>query len=284
MARSVTMEQVNPYIRVAMQSVLAAGVEIKRRIIYDYELIYVERGEFLFDYGEVEYFCREGQFILIRPGIPHRFHGIWRDVSQPHIHFDVVYEANSPKVSVSFKDFREFSEEEKQMIRADIFEGYPVVPFVTFSDKEKVLELFYEVVTEPQDLSGFPAKARVLEILDGMIRDNFPDCFTKRQERDFGISRQIKEYIDAGQGMADKLSDLEKQFSYSKYYLDRQFKKEYGVSLMAYRNEKRMQRAKELLPERRVSDVAEELGFSSIYAFSRAYKNYFGHAPSETKN
>ena len=36
----------------------------------------------------------------------------------------------------------------------------------------------------------------------------------------------------------------------------------------------------ELPQSKSVSDVAQELGFSSIYVFSRAYKNYFGYAPT----
>ena len=88
---SIHAEQVNPYIRVARESVLAPGTEIKRRIIFDYELIYVERGEFWLDYGEGKYLCREGQYIFIRPGISHSFRGIFEEVSQPHIHFDLVY-------------------------------------------------------------------------------------------------------------------------------------------------------------------------------------------------
>ncbi len=91
---------------------------------------------------------------------------------------------------------------------------------------------------------------------------------------------QLKDYIDAGQGMTHTLDDLAKQFSYSKYYLERQFKKEYGVSLMAYRNQKRMELAQQLLKSRSVSAVADTLGFTSIYVFSRAFKQFFGVSPS----
>jgi len=281
MAQLQTLDQINPYIRIAMPSILPAGIEIKRRIIFDYELIYIEKGNFLFDYNEREYPCCEGQFVLIRPGIPHRFHGILEDVSQPHIHFDMVYEANSRQVPVSFKDIVDFSPEEKQMIRQDIFDGYPQTPFVTFSEKQAVLKLFYELVTNPRNLSGLLAKAKLLELLQEMINDNFPECFALKTNDTWNIHRQLKEYLDAGQGVNARLSDLEKQFSYSKFYLDREFKKKYGISLMAYRNKTRMQRARELLKDMPVSDVAEYLGFSSIYVFSRAYKNHFGHAPSQ---
>jgi AraC-like DNA-binding protein len=49
---------------------------------------------------------------------------------------------------------------------------------------------------------------------------------------------------------------------------------------MAYKNEIRLQRAKTMLKFNTVSFVSEKLGFSSIYVFSRAFKNRFGIAPS----
>jgi AraC-like DNA-binding protein len=39
--------------------------------------------------------------------------------------------------------------------------------------------------------------------------------------------------------------------------------------------------AKELLRDVSVTEISEKLGFSSIYAFSRAFSNFFGQSPSE---
>ena len=39
------ISSINPYIRVAMQSVLSKGKIIASRIIFDYELIYIEDGD-----------------------------------------------------------------------------------------------------------------------------------------------------------------------------------------------------------------------------------------------
>ena len=41
-----TSHEINPYIRVAMPSRLPPFSRIKERVIYDYELIYVEQGRF----------------------------------------------------------------------------------------------------------------------------------------------------------------------------------------------------------------------------------------------
>lgn len=276
------INEINPYIRVAMRSVLSSATEIKKRTIFDYELIYIERGTFTFIYDECGYQCMAGQFILIRPGISHRFTNIICDLSQPHIHFDMIYSLKSSITPISFKDATEFTPKEHSLLQEDIFKSYPSVPFITFSDKQKALKLFYSVVDNSSG-SKLKQKAELIQIIDMMISDNFANCFTEEKNQN-NIACQLKEYIDAGQGLSAQLCELEKQFSYSKYYLERQFKKQWGISLIAYRNSKRMELAKKLLYTEKVSDVSEELGFSSVYVFSRAFKQYFGICPSEFIN
>lgn len=276
---SFDIQSVNPYIRVAMRSVITSEKSIKRRVIFDYELIYIESGEFTLNYNEMDYKCREGQFILLRPGVPHSFSEIKDQLSQPHIHFDMMYSVNSRKTPVSFKDINEFTPWEHVLMQKDIFEDYPQLPFVTFSQKEKVLELFYGIMDEKQE-SGLVQKARLIQILDMLIAENFPNSFLKA-ENSYSIAHQLKDYMDSEQGMSARLSDFEKQFSYSKYYLERQFKKSYGESIISYRNKKRMETAAKLLRTDPVTGVSEKLGFNSIYAFSRAFKQHFGVAPSK---
>ena len=77
------------------------------------------------------------------------------------------------------------------------------------------------------------------------------------------------------------LEDFEKRFSYSRFYLEREFKAEYGISIIAYRNERALNSAAELLRDHSISGIAEALGFSSIYAFSRAFRTRFGLSPTE---
>lgn len=273
------VSKVNPYIRVAMQGVLPEGCVINRRIIFDYELIYIEDGEFTFTYNDIAYPCKTGDFILIRPRVPHSFSDINRDLLQPHIHFDMRYAQDSTIVPVSYKDLESMTDTEKSFIRKDLFEEFPKTPFVFFKDKKRSLELFYAIINDTA-LTPLVRKAKFLELIDMLIADNFSGTFEKN-DATYPIESAVKDYIDAGQGMSLSLEGIAMQFDYSKYYLDRCFKDAYGISLIAYRNEKRMQLAKELLTKKSVSDVSETLGFSSIYVFSRAFKNHYGVAPTK---
>ncbi len=269
---------INPYIRVAMHSILPANHEIKRRIIFDYELIYIADGEFTLTYNEKAYYCKKGQFILIRPSVPHSFSGIKNDLSQPHIHFDITHISDSAQVPVSFKDMDALTDKEKHWIRDDIFSDYSKVPTISFFDGEKALKLFYKTIDS--STSTLTRKAKLIQLIELLINDNFP-AVLKQEYNTHRIEKHIKDYIDAGQCLTAKLDDVAKQFNYSKYYLDRCFKESYGVGIMAYRNEKRMQTAKEMLKQNTISVVSEKLGFSSIYVFSRAFKNHFGVSPTQ---
>ncbi len=276
------ISSINPYIRVAMQSVLNRGKIIASRIIFDYELIYVEDGEFILNYNGCDHNCTKGQFVLIRPGVSHSFSVTKTNLSQPHIHFDITHMPDSTQVPICFKDITDLTAEEQKKIRKDVFKNYPLTPFVTFSNTEKALELFNKIVNQPQP-SPLTQKGMLIELIDMLIADNFPEALKKISDSYYSVESQIKDYLDAGQGIASNLQDIANQFNYSKYHLERRFKERYGISLISYRNNKRMQLAKTMLHTETVSNVVEKLGFSSIYVFSRAFKNHFGVSPRNFK-
>ncbi|MBR3895371.1 MAG: helix-turn-helix domain-containing protein [Clostridia bacterium] len=276
------IREMNPYIRVATQSVLRAGHEIGRRVLFDYEMIYVESGCFTLMYDGRDYFCCEGQFLLLRPGIPHAFFGLTGEVSQPHIHFDFTATAESPRIPISFRDVDCFSEAERRMIARDVFEECPQQPVVDFAEREDALRLFYGVI-QAQKNAPLLAKATLSMLLTHMIEKGFSQCLCA-EEGKLDLARQVKDYLDAGHGFEARLEDFEKMFSYSRYHLERLFRQRYGIGVIAYRNQKRMERARELLWSASVTEVAERLGFSSIYVFSRAYRRHFGESPREARN
>ncbi len=275
--------EINPYIRLATNSVLLPYTHIKRRIIFDYELLCVEKGEFTLKYNDIAYHPKRGDIILLCPDVSHSFRLGKEEVSQPHIHFDMVYDSLSESIPISFKDKKDMSEEEKKQIRKNIFIQSPEHPFVKFRDTERFFTLWRKIIGN-NTTDYLTKKAALTEIISMLISDNYPEAFSENKGTDYNVAVQIKDYIDAGQGINSNLDDFEKQFSYSKYYLERQFKKTYNVSLIAYRNNKKMELAAELLKRESVTSVVNRLHFTSIYSFSRSFKKHFGVSPTEHKN
>ena len=59
------------------------------------------------------------------------------------------------------------------------------------------------------------------------------------------------------------------------------FQEKYGVSPARYLKTIRMEHARRLIQEHMpIQHVAREAGYCDIYQFSRAYKQYYGHAPT----
>ncbi len=81
------------------------------------------------------------------------------------------------------------------------------------------------------------------------------------------------------------ISEVAKQSNISEVYFRRLFKEKYGLSPYEYATGKRIEKAKEMLlyDSYSIGEIAENCGFASIYAFSRAFKNIIGIAPSDFK-
>lgn len=90
----------------------------------------------------------------------------------------------------------------------------------------------------------------------------------------------------------DNLYTLAKYFGYSYGYLSELFSKTTGEKLIDYYTARRLETATLLLKEDELNimQIAELLKYSSIYSFSRSFKNRFGISPklyklqSKTKN
>lgn len=81
----------------------------------------------------------------------------------------------------------------------------------------------------------------------------------------------------------DALKQLSGDTGYSYSYLTHLFSDKMGGSLKAFFAALRMNAATELLRKKSVTEVSEILGYSSIHAFTRAYKNLCGETPNMAK-
>jgi hypothetical protein len=157
------ISDINPHIRVAIPSVITA--DIKKRVIFDYELIYVEEGEFVFEYDSVSYNCKGGDIIFICPGIPHSFTLNGKEVSQPHIHFDISYRPESDIIPISFKDVGDMSEKEKNFIHKNYFKKHQKTPFLYIKETDRFLEMFYAAIQARSSKDNLSAKGILITLV-----------------------------------------------------------------------------------------------------------------------
>jgi len=100
------------------------------------------------------------------------------------------------------------------------------------------------------------------------------------KDKDLLFSNIIS-YIDANILNITSVQDICSHFSFSDSYLSHLFTSQLGVSLFHYYNNIRFDKALKMLNEgSSVTEVADKLNYTSIYTFSRAFRNKFGVSPT----
>ena len=95
----------------------------------------------------------------------------------------------------------------------------------------------------------------------------------------------VMNYIDTHIYTIKSLSEIGEALNYNYNYLSNLYKRTTGDTVMAYYRDRRLEAARLLLLEGRasVTGVASALGYSSLYTFSRAFKERFGVPPTKVE-
>ena len=130
-------------------------------------------------------------------------------------------------------------------------------------------------------------RIRLEELLIHILREagtqGEPRIFTSKAKFDDCIAGRILTILERERFGALKLETLTKELGYGKTYLSNVFKRVYGVSIMEKHAQLRLQEAKYLLREGKlsVSEIAYRLGFGTPQYFSRFFSQREGMAPAK---
>ena len=97
---------------------------------------------------------------------------------------------------------------------------------------------------------------------------------------------KIMNYIDTHVSSIKSLTELTSLTNYNYSYISSLFKQKTGITLNRYLQNKKLESAKFLLRNQnlKIIDIAEILNYSSLYSFSKAFKEKFGTSPKTYKN
>lgn len=109
------------------------------------------------------------------------------------------------------------------------------------------------------------------------------DSYAESVSAEDKLCYQLMHYVDTHIYTMKRLSEVCEITGYNYNYLSNLFKRKTSKTLMEYYTKRRLEVANMLLEEGKssISSIAELLGYSSLYSFSRAYKTHFGFSPSE---
>ena len=98
------------------------------------------------------------------------------------------------------------------------------------------------------------------------------------------LAKQVRNWLDQNFTSPISYQVLSDVFDHSEKYIASLFKAEYGISPSKYIGELRLNMAKKLLqsnPHILLKDVAEMVGFTDVFYFSRTFKAHEGISPSQ---
>lgn len=97
--------------------------------------------------------------------------------------------------------------------------------------------------------------------------------------------KELKEYIEENYYYDLYLDELSLDIGISKFHLVRSFKKVYEISPIDFLIKTRLDIAKDILlkENKKVTEVAYEVGFKSYNHFTKSFKKHFNQSPSDIR-
>ena len=109
-------------------------------------------------------------------------------------------------------------------------------------------------------------------------------CVDRQIGQESRVMIAVKKYIDELDSACIDMGELSRAVGYTREHITRAFAAVYRMTPMQYMNSKKMRIASHsLVSGASIKETAELLGYSSPYAFSKAFKKYYGVAPKKYK-
>ena len=236
-----------------------------------YELSVVTKGSGLMYTGNVPAQVKKGDIYV---SFPFEIHKVESDKDNPLSYDFITFSVNS---------FR-FADELNKVWSQNIS------PYSRVIHNEKVIDLIDSILSEFDDnnknsspfsnemLSAL-CNQMIVYILRGLKSDSSKVSSINNSGSE--LCYKMMNYIDTHLYSLLNLNEMARDMGYNYSYLSALFRKTTTVSLSYYYRVKRLETARLLLAENKksISQVADLMNYSSIYSFSKSFKEHYGISP-----
>ena len=260
---------------------------LKDRKILDYLLVFIPQGKGIFKIGDQEFHVESGDLIWIPPDTIHRMQGTSERMNCIYIHFDLSYDPNRSHWDAFIPDGTIDLSKCASAIHPKIKE--PIINCLTgkvpIQNKAKLSELMMDICHEHSKYGNrafLKLSGLMILLLDLIIHDYWLHSKNKKNNNSLNKIKAAALFIQERVREDLNIALLAKRFGISESHFRKLFRETYGESSRTFHRKARMNKACELLvyTNMNISEIADFLGFSSIYNFSRAFKNIIGSSPS----
>jgi AraC-like DNA-binding protein len=165
--------------------------------------------------------------------------------------------------------------------KADTENVKRTLPEHGFRFTNEVSEAWEHNVLIPPDKYG--AIVRLLTFFAEQLSTLLNQIMREKENVEPLLVRKARAYITKNRTKSLSLADVAKASGANVFYFCKVFKKTTGLTLTDYVARVRLEDAKaELLnPNRRISEIAYDVGFQSLPQFNRVFKRIFGQSPTQ---
>lgn len=240
------------------------------------ELLYVDRGSITVHAENYSGILSDNQMIIHRPDEVHSL--ACSDGIAPNV-IIIGFKCLSDELEPFSQNPITLSAEHKKMLSEIMQEGMnvyaPPYDLPNIPEMKKRSEYIYG--------ADQMLKLRLEMFLISLIRDFKNKPSHKDEISSAGRVSDIHQYITEHYTEKILLDNICFLFGTNKTSLCRDFKNEYGVTILNYINELKIKEAKSLLRKNKLSvtEISETLGFNSIHYFCRLFKKSTGLSPKE---
>lgn len=234
------------------------------RTLNEYQLNYITNGSGTFETNEGSFKVTPGTILLITPNRWHRYRP---DYSTGWTEHFVGF--NGPIA--------------QQLFQHELLQK----PIIKIGFQEKLMKEFNTIVQLIKDEKpGFQqvCASHLMVMLAEIVSIHKNSEFANKNiER---IIRKACIYLRDNQHQNVNIEKLSANYNVGYSYFRRMFKKYTGMSPYQYHLSLRIQKAKELIQksDKSIKEISFELGFESLFYFSRIFKNKEGISPSQLRN
>jgi len=273
------IEQITPRLNELWQGAWDRGTVEPARFLYDHELVFVTEGDCHVEMAGQRWTLGPGQFIVVPP---ETCHVSWTEAGtfRQCLHFDW---SSPPKRSEHpVCCFYPQTPARKLVLRAPAFvpRGVMAGEFDLHGPIPALAKRAFECWRQGDVFDRAISRALFLEILMWLLRPHAPPS-SQKGARASQLALEVKALLDRRGADTIGIQALLETLGFSYPHLCRVFHDQFGLSPGRYRNAQRLERAKSLLRNSRlsVSEIAYASGFDDPGYFSRKFRQQNGTSP-----